>query len=74
MQHGHFEHAILIFIIVSSLKLVVDTYIEDGTSANMISGYIDILFNIMFTLEAIMKIVAYGFFLDDNSYLTESWS
>ena len=53
---------------------MVDTYITEGSSANEISGYIDIVFNIMFTLEALMKIVAYGFFLDDNSYLTESWS
>ena len=28
----------------------------------------------MFALEAAMKIVALGFMLDENSYLTESWS
>ena len=31
-------------------------------------------FTYFFTLEALMKIIAYGFILDQNSYLKENWS
>ena len=48
---------ILAFIIISSLKLVVDTYFDDGSEMLDISGNIDYFFNGAFTLEAFMKIV-----------------
>ncbi|EGR30825.1 hypothetical protein IMG5_122970 [Ichthyophthirius multifiliis] len=51
-----------------------NTYIDEGTQAFEVSSYIDIGFNIIFTLEAFIKIVAFGFILNENSYLTESWS
>jgi len=31
-------------------------------------------FTYFFTLEALMKSIAYGFILDKNSYLRENWS
>ncbi|EGR32725.1 hypothetical protein IMG5_072530 [Ichthyophthirius multifiliis] len=74
VQHNHFEHMILAFIVTSSIKLVVDSYIGDDNQALIISDYIDYVFNIIFTLEAMLKIIAYGFIFDENSYLTESWS
>jgi len=59
---------------VSSLKLAVDTYIEDGSAAANVSDYIDYVLNVIFACEALLKIIAFGFFFDDNSYLRESWS
>jgi len=53
---------------------VVDTYFEDGSDMLEISGNIDFFFNGSFTLEATMKIIAFGLILDDNSYLTDTWS
>jgi Ion transport protein len=35
---------------------------------------ISIIFTSLFTIEAMMKIIAFGFVLDSHSYLTESWS
>jgi len=72
--HPQFENMILAFIIISSLKLVVDTYFEDASEMLEISGNIDFFFNGSFTLEATMKIIAFGLILDDNSYLTDTWS
>jgi len=31
-------------------------------------------FTYFFTLEALLKATAYGFIIDENSYLRESWS
>lgn len=84
-MHPQFENLILAFIIISSLKLVVDTYFDDDSEMLVISGDIDYFFNGAFTLEAFMKIVgiylylllyilAFGLILDENSYLTETWS
>jgi Ion transport protein len=40
----------------------------------VISSDLDYVFNAVFMLEAVMKIIAFGWFLDENSYLTETWS
>ena len=34
----------------------------------------DYFFATFFTVEAIMKIIAFGFVLEENSYLRDSWS
>ena len=34
----------------------------------------DLGFNMIFTLEAIAKAIAYGFAMDKGSYLRESWN
>lgn len=65
---------ILICIIISSLKLIVDTYISDGSQAGNISNQMDVVFNIIFAAEAFLKIIAYGFVMDNSSYLTDTWS
>ncbi len=63
----------------------MDSYFEDGSPALVVSEDIDLFFNTAFALEASMKIIgtnnlvflnflAFGFILDENSYLTETWS
>ena len=67
-------------IIVSSLKLVWDTYLDpDSTDPKemrkvMISNYLDISFNIIFGLESFVKATAFGFTVDKHSYLRDSWN
>ena len=80
VKHKYFDKAVMYMIFFSSLKLVVETYIdpkstsESSILALQISNKIDIGLNIFFSIEAFMKAVAYGFFLDKNSYLKESWN
>lgn len=38
------------------------------------SENIDIAFNALFAFECLVKIIAYGLFGDENSYLTDTWS
>ena len=40
----------------------------------MISKVFDIFFTIFFAMEAAVKIISYGFIMEHNSYLRESWS
>lgn len=78
VKHEHFESVILIAIILSSLKLIVDTYVEKGNpdwdNIDKIGKIVDYFFTGFFFLEALLKATAFGFFMDKNSYLRESWS
>lgn len=74
-QNSRFENFILTLIIASSFKLVIDTYLSDSDpTVTEISLNFDILFNSLFTLESFIKIIAYGLVVDENSYLTDTWS
>ena len=70
-----FDNFILLLIFASTIKLIVDTYLDfTDPSTLSISTTIDIIFTLCFTLEAIIKIVSFGFFLDQKSYLRENWN
>lgn len=77
-HHDMFETTILAMIIINSLKLVFDTYLDDNNPDHQdlieIGNEIDLFFTIFFTLEALIKALAFGFVLDKNSYLREGWS
>ena len=38
-----------------------------------ILDYIDIIFNIIFTIELVVKVVRNGLVIDEGSYLKDSW-
>lgn len=59
----NFEWAILVIIILSSVKLAVDTYSTglSPTDPRMIaSNYLDIFFTALFTCESAIKSISYG--------------
>ena len=67
MKYKGFERTILILIVLSSIKLALDTYIMDSDEGELIvqiSEYTDIFFTVSFTLESIIKSVALGFIQD----------
>lgn len=76
-QHRYFDRFIMILIAVSSLQLAFETYIQDlpkddpVTIGNKILGEI---FTYLFMLEFLFKLVALGFFMENGSYLRESWN
>lgn len=70
-----FENFILLIITLSSVKLAVDSYFDDNDiEEKNISEIIDVIFNLIFIIEAMMKIISFGFFLDRGSYLRDYWS
>ena len=62
---------------------MIDTYLppvgserqtDTQKQLRVVSDYIDIAFNVFFALEALFKAMTFGFVLDENSYLRESWN
>jgi len=75
--HPYFERFIMTLIALSSLKLAVDTYMNDFAADSieiLISEAADSFFTWSFTLECLIKILALGFTMDEGSYLRDSWS
>ena len=63
VTHHNFETFIQVFIVISSLKLAVDTYLNPLEQSGKISAKIDIVINVVFFCECGMKIISFGFFL-----------
>lgn len=55
------------FIILSSMKLAVDSYADNYS-------YLDQVFTYIFILECILKVVALGFFFEEATYLRDNWN
>ena len=75
--HDYFERIILTLICISSGKLILDSYwlTKDDDSAEKKTSFgLDVFFTVAFTVEFLIKSIAYGFALDENSYLRESWN
>lgn len=79
VKSSQFDNIILLLIILSSFKLVIDTYINDDAFGNseqvyIISQNVDYFFNTCFIFEALMKTIAYGFVMEPNCYMREAWN
>lgn len=64
-------------IILSSAKLIVDASTIDmelSDTAIRLSNLFDFIFTIIFTLESLLKSIAFGFVMNKNSYLREYWN
>ena len=72
-----FENCIVLVIVASSAKLVMDTYYMNADENNVvvkISSYFDYIFNIIFALETVTKSIAMGLLQEKGSYLRETWN
>lgn len=74
-----FENIIIVLILANSLALVLDNPLADPNGAmSKVFSYMDILFTIAFAIEAIMKIVALGFFWNAmpgiQAYIVNGWN
>jgi len=67
IKHPTFDMVIIGFIILSSIKLALDSY---GVGYS----YIDQVITYIFILECVLKVVALGFFLEEATYLRDSWN
>ena len=73
LRHRHFEKSVLVVIVLTSIKLALDTYVNGGT-LQTVSTWVDIGFNVFFFIEAFVKIVSLGFIFDKGTYLRDSWN
>lgn len=75
VSNPRFELLIGWIIIFSSMKLMIDTYVDlDQVNLTVqVLDYIDIVFNIIFTFELLVKVIRNGLIVDEGSYLKDSW-
>ena len=75
-SHWVFDAVIIVLIIVSTVTLAFEHPLEDPNSENMkVLHKIDIAMTIVFSLEALLKIVSTGFLLNGKrSYLRNPWN
>lgn len=75
VKHKYFETVIFTAIVLSSIKLALDTFIpSENEELQSTTQSVDIAFNIFFAIESLLKIISFGFILDRNSYLRDTWS
>ena len=65
-----FVTIINLIILVNCIFLIFETI----DSLKIINSYSNYVFTSVFTIECILKIIAYGFILDDHSYLRDPWN
>lgn len=67
----------MLLIALSSTKLALESYFVNEPDDSMIvsvSEKLDSAFNYLFILEAVLKVIALGFTMDEGSYLSDSWN
>ena len=75
VEHSKFDNVITAIIILSSICLALDNPLLDPETWRVkVLFNINIVFTIIFTLEMIAKILAYGFILSSNAYLKNAWN
>ena len=73
MNNKWFDRFILVMILLSTARLILDTFLA-GYTFVLIFDYVDAFFNVVFMLEAVVKICALGFVMDEGSYLRDNWN
>ena len=76
VNHKAFGIAIMVCIVISTVTLAFEEPLEDPNSEKrVIIGFIDYVMTTIFTIEAMLKIIALGFlFNGKRSYLRDSWN
>jgi len=70
-----FDNIILFLIVVSTLTLAVETPFDDPQGQKVeILGYIDYFMTGAFTLECLLKILAFGFVATQTAYIRDPWN
>ena len=73
--HTWFDRTILLLIVVSTLTLAVETPFDDPNGQKVeILTWIDYFMTGAFTLEALTKIIAFGFIMVQTAYLRDPWN
>lgn len=71
-----FEYFILTVIVVNSTVMAMYDYSDRDslTFRNKTLDFINSMLTFVFLVEALMKIVAYGFIMGKRGYLRDSWN
>ena len=76
-NHFIFEGFIQFFILLSSIKLVLDSYKKQMPQDSIffpISDGADYFFTVIFALEFMIKAISLGFMMEKGTYIRDTWS
>lgn len=77
IKYPLWETIVIILIMLSSIKLAYDTFFHENKEQNFryyFSKNLDTTFNYLFIFEMLMKLIAMGVCMDENSYLRDTWN
>jgi voltage-dependent calcium channel L type alpha-1D len=74
VSYKYFDGIIMTCIIMSSLLLAFEDYVDPNAKKNEQLAMFDIIFVAIFTLEMLVKMIAYGVVLHPNSYFRDGWN
>ena len=64
----------MVFIILNSIGMANYDYINDDAAMNDFLNAVFNIFSLVFTLEAVIKIIALGFAFGKKTYLKDPWN
>lgn len=76
VENKWFKNVILLLIIVSTVTLALDSPLDDPEGEKIQAlKLIDRIMTVIFTIEVVVKIIAYGFiFAGKDSYIRDTWN
>ena len=74
VKSSKFDIAIFSIIVISSIKLIVETYTFNEPLLEEIFSDIDIILTLFFLSEFILKSISSGFLFDKGTYLKDNWN
>ncbi|CAH1158375.1 unnamed protein product [Phyllotreta striolata] len=73
-NHSYFSNMILVCIMVSSALLAVEDPIDTNSETNKVLSKFDVFFTIIFSIELMLKTIAYGCILHDGAFLRSAFN
>ena len=74
VKSSKFDAAIISIIVISSIKLIVETYTFNEPLLEEVFTDIDIILSLFFLSEFILKSISSGFLFDKGTYLKDTWN
>jgi hypothetical protein len=74
MMHSMFESISISVIIVNSIFLAMDDPLRDPSETPEYMTVADDIFQYLYTIEMVVKIVSLGFIVNTGSYLRDAWN
>jgi hypothetical protein len=74
MQNSLFESISISVIVVNSIFLAMDDPLRDPSETPKFMEVADDIFQYLYTIEMVVKIVSLGFICNDGSYLRDAWN
>lgn len=74
MMHWLFETISITVIVVNSLFLAMNDPLRDESEVPAYMDYADQIFQYLYTVEMVVKIVSLGFIVNEGSYLRDAWN